>query len=168
MKSRPGYLILAFALLLVISPAIADTIHRLQGSDAWRDELILMEPHDVGAWMVEGKKVVFVDVREEAEYEEFHVPGAVSLPLRHIDDSNMGEFADADLVIPYCLKDFRGFEGAKKLKEKGIENVGLVEGFGINSWKRAELPVAGGNVNMSDEEALRALAETLDLPVVEP
>ncbi len=165
------------ALLLLVAPAVADTARRTSAErDAWRDELHVLAPEEIGRRMADGERVLWVDVREPQEYAEFHVPGAMSVPLRNVNDLDAADFADADLVIPYCLKDFRGYEGARKLKALGVPNVGLAEGFGINSWKRAELPVAGVHPDMTDAEALEALARVLDAaavageaqPVVEP
>ncbi|WP_164833039.1 hypothetical protein [Vibrio mytili] len=45
-----------------------------------------------------------------------------------------------DYIVPYCLKDFRGFETAKVLKNKGLKNVVLMEPAGFNGWRSAGLP----------------------------
>jgi rhodanese-related sulfurtransferase len=104
------------------------------------------------------KNVVFVDVREPSEFEEFHIPGAINLQLRDVGPELAEVFADADLVIPYCIKDFRGFEMARSLAELGVRNVGIMKPYGIAGWRRVGLPVAerGG---LSDAEALDRLRE---------
>lgn len=163
-RSRIAILIISsLALALLLLPALADSLHRLRGSEVWRDDLAIMDAREVGRMMAEGRKVVFVDVREPQEFTDFHVPGALSLPLRDVDDFDASIHADADLVIPYCLKDFRGYEGAKKLKAQGLENVALIEGFGINAWMRADLPIAGNQPAHSDAEALQQLVDQLDM-----
>lgn len=131
-RSRYWIVIITFlGLALLLLPALADSLHRLRGSEVWRDKLQIMEARDVDAF-----------------------------------DASI--YADADLVIPYCLKDFRGFEGAKKLQAQGLDNVGLVEGFGINAWKRAELPIAGSQPARSDAEAIRQLVHLLEMEVERP
>lgn len=164
-KARWATLFIA-ALLFV--PAVADTRMRLDAekADLWRDSIVVKTPEDVARMILDGRKVVFVDVREPAEYTEFHLPEALDVPLREVEAdprTSAKALADADLVIPYCLKDFRGYEGAKKLQSKGLQNVGLMEGYGINAWKRAELPVAGVLPGATDREALETLAAALGL-----
>jgi rhodanese-related sulfurtransferase len=103
------------------------------------------------------KKVVFVDTREGEEFDEHRIPGAINLKLREVNESIAPQFADADLVISYCIKDFRGYEVALAMSRAGVKNVGIMNPFGLKGWKDTGLPVAGGKV--SDEEALIKLKE---------
>jgi len=102
----------------------------------WRPEQIL-------GFIDAGDKVVFIDTRETDEFEEGHIPGAINIKLRELDNPLPKSIAEADVVIPYCVKDFRGFEVAKKLKLQGIEKVGLMNPWGISGWKATGLPVTG-------------------------
>lgn len=104
-----------------------------------------------------GGRVVFVDVREPAEFREYHIPTALNFPARRLTLEGKGNFTDADYVVPYCLKDFRGFEGGKRLLKLGVKNVYLIEGFGINTWKQAGMPVSGRLNGKSDAGALEEL-----------
>lgn len=90
-----------------------------------------------------GSKVVFVDTREPAEYEEGHIPGAINLPLRRLE-AYPEELKDADLVISYCVKDFRGYEVAQQLLEDGVANAVIMEPYGIRGWGDMGLPVVSG------------------------
>ena len=103
-----------------------------------------------------GRKVVFVDAREESEFDEYHIPGAVNLTLRQVTPDVKAQFEDADLVIGYCIKDFRGFEIARALAEVGVENVAIMNPYGIAGWRAAGLPIAGVD-GLSEEEALDKL-----------
>lgn len=87
-----------------------------------------------------GKRVVFVDSREAPEFEEEHIPGAINIPLRDINQLTPEMIKDADLVIGYCLKDFRGYEVAKALAHLGVKNVATLDKPGINGWKAYGLP----------------------------
>lgn len=98
------------------------------------------------------KKVIFVDVREPLEYAEFHIPGAVNVQLRDLTPDIMDRFRGADFVIPYCIKDFRGFEMARSLAERGLQNVGIMQPYGIAGWRRMGLPLAAPE-GLSDPEA---------------
>lgn len=93
--------------------------------------------------MARGDRIVFVDVREQREYREGHIPGAVNLQLRNVRGAKdmLAELKQSDLVIPYCLKDFRGFEVARALSEAGLDNVALITEHGLNAWKSRNLPI---------------------------
>jgi rhodanese-related sulfurtransferase len=119
-------------------------------------------PRDVARMIVDGRRVVFVDVREPQEFAETHIPGARSIVVRDLRGIDPADLAGADLVVPYCLKDFRGFEGAKTLHRLGVANVGLLQGYGIKSWEKAGLPEAGAMPGMLDAEGLRVIQEALE------
>lgn len=105
-----------------------------------------------------GKRVVFVDTRENEEYDEVHLPGAQLLRLRDVNQKNVKNLLSADLVIPYCVKDFRGFEVAKSLKQYGIKRVATLSPNGLKGWLAADLPVAGKN-EMDEKVAMAALMQ---------
>jgi rhodanese-related sulfurtransferase len=90
----------------------------------------------------DGQTVVFVDAREEQEYAEGHIPGAIDLPLRRIDEGARDAIGSADLVIAYCIKDFRGYEVARRLRDVGVANTHIMQPYGLNGWKDAGLPLA--------------------------
>jgi rhodanese-related sulfurtransferase len=90
----------------------------------------------------DGKKVVFVDAREGREYAESHIPGAIDLPLRRIDEASRDAIGSADLVVAYCIKDFRGYEVARRLQEVGVANTHIMQPYVLNGWKDAGLPLA--------------------------
>lgn len=105
-----------------------------------------------------GKKVKFVDTRETEEFDELHLPGAAELRLREVDNTVKSQFEGYDLVVPYCVKDFRGFEVAKALKRNGVNNVATLSPNGLKGWVKAGLPVAIQNKKM-DEEAVMELRQ---------
>jgi rhodanese-related sulfurtransferase len=90
-----------------------------------------------------GQPPVFVDVREPQEYAEEHLPGAISMPIREMAERAPQELPAEGVIVPYCLKDFRGFEGARRLTELGFEDVRLMQKLGINGWKAAGFPTVG-------------------------
>lgn len=105
-----------------------------------------------------GKKVKFVDTREAAEFDELHLPGATELRLREVQASVVTRFSEYDLVVPYCVKDFRGFEVAKALKQQGVPNVATLSPNGLKGWVKSGLPVAQHNTK-TDEHALVELRQ---------
>lgn len=102
----------------------------------WRTDEIL-------AFLRAGKRMVFIDTREPDEFAEGHIPGAINIQLRDLGGPLPPAVTEADVVVPYCVKDFRGFEMAKQLKLNGIRNVGLMHPYGISGWRKVGLPVAG-------------------------
>ena len=88
-----------------------------------------------------GKNVVLVDTRETGEYLEVHLPNAQHIRLRDVDESVARSLDEADLVVPYCVKDFRAFEVAKALKQRGVETVATLSPNGLKGWLGSGLPV---------------------------
>ncbi len=110
----------------------------------------------------QGKQVVFVDVRETEEFDEDHIPGAINLKIRELRDFDINSIANADLVVPYCIKDFRGFEMARLLKQNGISNVVLMRPYGLKGWMSMGLPTAG--FSTQEEQALKLLSACTENP----
>lgn len=103
-----------------------------------------------------GKQVVFIDTRETQEFDEAHLPGARLIRLRDVDTADLSDLQDADWVVPYCVKDFRGFEVAKALKERGITQVATLSPNGLRGWLQAGLPVTQVDLR-SESQAQQAL-----------
>ena len=97
---------------------------------------------DVLRPMAAGDSPVFIDTRETWEFEEGHIPGAQNLKLREINEESAQTFLKDSLVIAYCVKDFRGYEAARKLRSYGV-NAAIMTPHGLRGWIEAGLPVAG-------------------------
>lgn len=113
--------------------------------------------------MARGKTVAFVDVREPDEFAEGHIPDALNLAIRDLDDAIVGLLGSADYVVSYCVKDFRGFEMAKALRLAGVENSVILRPFGVQGWIQAGLPVVGSR-GTSEGEARAQLLECVADP----
>ena len=120
-------------------------------------------PKKILGFLGAGDKVVFIDTRETDEFDEGHIPGAINIKLRDIDGELPVEVRDADVVIPYCVKDFRGFEVAKRLKQLGARKVGLMNPWGISGWKAVGLPVVGTR-GFQQQDALEKLKTCVNQP----
>jgi molybdopterin/thiamine biosynthesis adenylyltransferase/rhodanese-related sulfurtransferase len=83
---------------------------------------------------------VLVDVREEDEWSEGHIPGAVHVP-RGFLESRIEQVAPdrSQPVVVYCAGGSRSAFAAKTLEELGYENVLSLAG-GFTDWKRNGLP----------------------------
>ena len=129
-------------------------------SDAKQDQAIrTVAISEICARIEAGRPPTFVDVREPEEFVEEHLPGAIHMPVREMNERARAELRAGELVVPYCLKDFRGFEGARRLSELGFEDVRVMQKVGINGWKAAGLPTAGAIPGRSDADVHAALLE---------
>jgi sulfur-carrier protein adenylyltransferase/sulfurtransferase len=89
----------------------------------------------------ESGEPVVVDVREQAEWDEGHIPGAVHVPRGHLE-SRIERLAPdtARPVIVYCSAGNRSAFAAKTLTDLGYEDVVSLAG-GFTDWKRNGFPV---------------------------
>ncbi len=78
---------------------------------------------------------LFVDVREQGEWDEGHIPGAAHVPRGNLESRIDGIEPDHSReIVLYCASGSRSAFAAKTLAELGYENVvSLAEGF--REWK---------------------------------
>ena len=72
-------------------------------------------------------KEFLLDVREEYEYQEGHIKGAVNLPLREILSQKDSLPKDKDIYV-YCRSGHRSADAVNFLKSLGFEKVRNIEG----------------------------------------
>ena len=89
-----------------------------------------------------GEKFLLVDVREDSEWAQGHVPGAVHLGRGIIERDIEARVpqTDAKLVL-YCGGGFRSALVADNLQKMGYTNVESMDG-GWKGWLAAGLPTA--------------------------
>jgi len=93
------------------------------------------------------KAVVFVDTREPAEFAKSHIPGAINIPMRDLNQSIYDQLKQADRVISYCVKDFRGYEVARKMLDNGVRHVAVMKPYGLSGWQSVGLPMTTSTVS---------------------
>ena len=72
---------------------------------------------------------VLVDVRTPVEYELWHIPGAVNIPLATIRDAvAAGDLDPARPVQVYCAVGFRSYLAYRILVQKGFGDVAALSG----------------------------------------
>ena len=90
---------------------------------------------------IESGEPVVVDVREQEEWDEGHIPGAVHVPRGHLESRIERLAPDAARpVVVYCSQGNRSVFAAKTLEELGYEDVVSLTG-GFTDWKRNGFPV---------------------------
>jgi molybdopterin/thiamine biosynthesis adenylyltransferase/rhodanese-related sulfurtransferase len=83
---------------------------------------------------------LLVDVREQDEWDEGHIPGAVHIPRGNLE-SRIERTAPnrAERIVIYCAAGNRSAFAAKSLEELGYENVSS-HAPGYEGWKRDGFP----------------------------
>ena len=84
-----------------------------------------VEASDIGK-LVKNKEFL-LDVREEYEYQDGHIKGAVNLPLREILSQKDSLPKDKDIYV-YCRSAHRSSDAVNFLKSLGFEKVHNIEG----------------------------------------
>lgn len=83
--------------------------------------------------------VFVLDVREQWEYDEGHIPGVTLLPMAEITN-RLSEIPTDQEVIVTCRTGNRSSQVTDFLRQQGFENIHNMEG-GIVAWEAAGLPV---------------------------
>jgi rhodanese-related sulfurtransferase len=99
---------------------------------------------DVKRRMDAGEKFVLVDVREESEWAQGHLPGAIHLGKGIIERDVEQRVPEAQAkIILYCGGGFRSALAADNLQKMGYTNVESMDG-GWKGWIGAGLPTQKG------------------------
>ena len=80
---------------------------------------------------------LLLDVREESEYEQGHVPGSLHIPYEQLAQ-RLSEMPRGREIVVYCAAGVRSSLAASMLERAGFDPLNLRGGFG--SWQHAGLP----------------------------
>ena len=117
-------------------------------------------------WLNEGKKVVFVDVREGVEYKKGHIEGAVNIPYSKVEKKLNKFDKTKEAIIFYCISSsWRAPYVANLLADKGFTNVYILEG-GIAAWKGEGQTIRASKINEPPDVA--AYPKGLKIALVHP
>jgi rhodanese-related sulfurtransferase len=111
------------------------------------DEAPAEAPLDLGSTVdvqtvaeVKDRDDVFViDVREQWEYDEGHIPGVILIPMNDVP-ARLDEIPKDKEVIVTCRSGNRSSQVTQFLRDQGFENVHNMDG-GIRAWEAAGLDV---------------------------
>lgn len=91
-----------------------------------------MDIHEAKS-LIDSKKVVIVDIRDEAAFHEAHIPGAV-----HLTNKTAEEFVaktdKSKTIICCCYHGISSRNAAAFLSAQGFENVHSLDG-GFEAWR---------------------------------
>lgn len=101
-------------------------------------------------------EAVVIDVREVAEYEEGHIPGAINIPIRSLAQ-NLDKIPADKPVITYCKSGHRASMAVSSLQMLGYSNARAFSPS-LKGWTEAGEAVTTDVVE----------AATYDVPAIEP
>lgn len=106
----------------------------LLGCSGETKEYTQITQEEAKTMMEEETSLVILDVREESEYQEGHIPGAVLLPVGEIDEESAKDtIGDKDTtVLVYCRSGNRSKTASEALSKLGYTQV--YEFGGIKDW----------------------------------
>ena len=83
--------------------------------------------------MDSGEEHIILDTREQDEFEEGHIPGAILIPYTEIENKSEAMLPDKDkLILVYCRSGRRSKIAAESLSKLGYTNI--KEFGGIIDW----------------------------------
>jgi rhodanese-related sulfurtransferase len=113
-------------------------------------------------WLAEGDRPRLLDVREPAEFDAVHIPGAYNVPL-HLLREHRGELRQhLDQVVLVCRSGMRAGQAEQLLTGIGMSNVHVLNG-GVMAWETAGGRVNRGRSRWDIERQVRLVAGALVL-----
>ena len=115
-------------------PSYRDLLAQVKG------EIQELRAADAAALLDAPAQPYLVDVRNQDEWDEGHIPGAVHIPRGNLESRAEGALKDRSRpVLVYCASGARSAFAAKTLEQLGYEDVRSLAG-GYTDWKRSGFP----------------------------
>jgi len=83
--------------------------------------------------LMQNKDIQFIDVRPPMQYQQFHIYGFQSIPLKSIRKAAKDLDKDKP-VVAICQTGMKGNEACKRLKRRGFKKLANVRG-GLSTWE---------------------------------
>jgi rhodanese-related sulfurtransferase len=119
------------------------------GMTAWRSEdrsvgrIETLDPASLAERMDGEEPVVVLDVRDDDEFEQAHIPGSIHIPYAELLE-RVGELPAGRPIAAVCSGGKRSGLAASLLKREGFDDVLHVADGGVGTWERDGLPVETG------------------------
>jgi len=105
--------------------------------NAAREHVREVEPEEVEPRLGDA---TFLDIREQDEYEQGTIPGAVFIPRGHLESKVENQLTDKSApVVVFCASGVRSVFGAETLQQLGYTDVVNMKG-GFDRWKNQDRP----------------------------
>lgn len=137
--AEPGIVALLGGLRVVAERAVASMERVVGAYFRTRDDVEPVMAPELLARLRDGS-VVLLDVRPEDEYGLGHLPGAVNIPLRQLEQ-RFSELPHHHEIVAYCRGPYcvLSFEAVAALRARGFKVRRFDQGF--PEWKAAGLPI---------------------------
>src|ERR671919_780 len=118
------------------------------GMTAWRSEerpvrrIEMVDPEEL-AQRLESDDLLVLDVRDDDEFAEAHIPGSVHLPYGELPE-RQSELPRDRAIAAICSGGKRSGLAASILQREGFERVVHVANGGVGTWRRSGRPVETG------------------------
>jgi len=91
--------------------------------------------------LVNREDAVVLDVRDQKEFEQGHIPNAVNIPYASLDGrmAELDQYKEQPIVLTCKMGQHAGTAGTA-LRKQGFLNVSRLSG-GIAEWRNQNLPV---------------------------
>lgn len=102
-----------------------------------------LSPEEV-THLINRKKAVFVDLRDEDSFKKGHVVNAIPMPLQALIENpdQLKKYKDRPIVLA-CFLGRSCMKAVPILREKGYDQIYTLAG-GMKAWNDAKLPVVRG------------------------
>ena len=101
-----------------------------------REQVPEVQVADLAARREAGDAPVVIDVREQAEWDEGHIPGSVHIPRGNLESRIAGVATPGQEIVLSCASGNRSLLAGTTLQEMGFENVSSLAG-GFQRWKQS-------------------------------
>ena len=130
------------------------------GTNLLKGDLALWYAEDFPAKTVAG---MILDVRSPQEFELWHIPGAVNIPLGKLR-SQLDRIPRDKPVFVYCKVGFRSYLAYRLLRQRGITGVTMLAGGSLTFQSYHDSPVAPGQPTPEKPRASLPYAEEPAVP----
>lgn len=117
-----------FILITIFILSLSFTGCQQNGNDA----VININNEELKSLITKESELVIVDVREQWEYDNGHIPEAVLIPLTNLEDNHQKLDKNSKIVL-VCRSGNRSSKAANYLANKSFSNIYNFEG-GMQDW----------------------------------
>lgn len=91
--------------------------------------------------LINDEKAVVIDIREMAQFNEGHLPGALSMPYAQLSENSLAleKHKQRPLII-VCGTGQKSITAMNKLRKQGYTKTYILAG-GVNAWNKASMPL---------------------------
>jgi hydroxyacylglutathione hydrolase len=118
------------------------------GMTAWRSEgqpvsrIETLDPAGLAKRIAAGEDTLVLDVRDDDEFAEAHIPGSVHIPYAQLAD-RLAELPTDQPIAAICSGGKRSGLAASILQREGFDDVIHVADGGVRAWQGAGHPLEG-------------------------